>query len=475
MSFFKNITPVLVGTAILSIIAFINGYPLVYSDTGTYVVSGWMLEVPIDRPIAYGLFIRLFASISLWPVVIVQNLLTSFILYETFLFFFQPDKKTNFYFYSTICFLTVATGIGWYSNQIMPDFLTPLMILSIFILFFKKNMGTLKFIFISIILVFTIITHFSHLLMASSMAIIILLSNFVFFKKRLIKHNLQISLKKALLVSLIACSGWIVLPTVNKMISGEFYNSKSSHVFFMASMAEKGILQKFLKDKCNKPTYSDCKLCLYKNKIPTEVAAFIWDGRDSSVFNLTGGWYNSKAEYDKIIRATLIDPKYSSQHIYKSVVYGFTQLFENTIGHGLGAYREDSSPYWVVRDRYNIEFNMYMNSKQIKYGGAGLNMALINNINMLLLMLSLIFLICIYFSPAKANYNRTTVLFLSVMLLGIVLNSFITAGLSAPYGRYQTRVVWLMEFALIIFVLINGRVIKESVKNIFKKEENELP
>ncbi|NTV83243.1 MAG: hypothetical protein HGA23_02950, partial [Bacteroidales bacterium] len=60
----KNITAffhILCGSVILSIIGLYNGYPLVYSDTGTYIASGLQEFVPNDRPMIYGLFIKLFS------------------------------------------------------------------------------------------------------------------------------------------------------------------------------------------------------------------------------------------------------------------------------------------------------------------------------------------------------------------------------------------------------------------------------
>lgn len=51
--------------------AIVNGYPLVYSDSGTYIGSGFEGIVPVDRPIAYGLFVRhISVAYSLWFVIL---------------------------------------------------------------------------------------------------------------------------------------------------------------------------------------------------------------------------------------------------------------------------------------------------------------------------------------------------------------------------------------------------------------------
>lgn len=468
MKFIQNIIPILIGAIVLSFVSFTNGYPLFYSDSGTYIFSGRLMEIPIDRPIMYGLFIRCFGPISLWTVVIVQNLITSFFVYETCSLFFEKNKKSNYIFYFIILFLTLFTGIGWYSNQIMPDFITPIIILGIFILFFQKNIDVFKATLISILLIIFIPTHFSHLLIASILSIVITLGNFTFLKKRLSQSGFTISLKRIVFGVAVACSGWVILPTVNLVISGEFYQSKSSHVFFLASMADKGILQRFLKENCNNPTYTNCKLCEYKAEIPRDVAAFIWADGDSSVFHKTGGWHNSKQEYDKIINATLTNPKYLSEHIYKSVAYGLTQLTQNKIGHGIGPYLEDSAPYFAIVKWYKMEYTMYLNSKQNKSGAEALGLPVINLFNAVLLLLSMFILLYIYFSPDKIHFNSYTILFLSIMIWGIIINSMVTAGLSAPYGRYQARVTWLMEFGILMFLIKNRDHLIKSIKNLFQ-------
>jgi hypothetical protein len=46
-----------VGAIILMGVSFWNGFPLLYSDSSTYLSSGFDLDPPYDRPINYGLLI----------------------------------------------------------------------------------------------------------------------------------------------------------------------------------------------------------------------------------------------------------------------------------------------------------------------------------------------------------------------------------------------------------------------------------
>ena len=67
---------------IISIAAIVNGFPLWYPDTSTYLASGFELETPADRPIGYGIFIRLTSlnGASVWLVIVAQSIIIYYLL-----------------------------------------------------------------------------------------------------------------------------------------------------------------------------------------------------------------------------------------------------------------------------------------------------------------------------------------------------------------------------------------------------------
>ena len=172
----------LIGALVLSIIGFYNGYPLVYSDTGTYIYSGFNFFIPNDRPIFYGLFVRVISmKWSLWFVIITQNLMSSVIILEL-LRKVVLDKKIFSYSYISVLFLiTVTTGFGWYTNQIMPDFATPLLIILTYLIIKFDEPINFKFISFAVLLIFFTLIHFSHLLIISFLSVFFL---FKLFKER---------------------------------------------------------------------------------------------------------------------------------------------------------------------------------------------------------------------------------------------------------------------------------------------------
>ena len=458
MSKIKNFQIIGFGTLILCIIGLYNGYPLVYSDTGTYIYSGFDKFIPVDRPITYGLFLRFFSfNYSAWFVILFQNFITAYVMYEFLKIFFLKMKRFSLIYYSILLFLVLFTGIGWYSNQLMPDFFAPLIILIIFTLLISKDISIFSQILLSIILLGGLTTHFSHLVIAS------LVIAFIIFIKVLFMRNLkEYSFRRVFVVSALVFSGWIVLPIINYITEKQFILSKGSHVFLMAHLNDTGVLKKFLNEYCTSNEFKDCKLCQYKDSLPNDLATFIWS---SNILENTGGWENSKEEYNKIIYATLKNPKYLFLNIYRSVTYGFVQLTKNEIGQGLTAYNPGSAPYGQIHWRFNAELNNYLNSRQNLWNGVSLKFDTLNKFHLTLLIISLFMLVLIVTSPIYFRLDSIARYFLIFAILSIIINSFVTAGLNSPCERFQARIVWLLPLSLIILIIRNYDLIIQTFNN----------
>ncbi len=448
MKRFSAILPVLFGTLILSMIGLYNGYPLVYSDTGTYIGSGLQEFVPTDRPVSYGLFIKLFSfNVSLWYVILFQNLIVAYILFELLKSFKICGKYFNFTYLSIVAFLVLFTGIGWYSNQVMPDFFAPLVVITIYLIFSDENKFLLRTSLLYLVLIFSLVTHFSHLLIGLLMILIVMCLKLI--SRKFLK---DIQLKKIGIVSLLLLFSWLLIPSFNYIIEKRFILSKGNHVFLVAHLNDTGILEKFLDDKCDEEEYRDCKLCRYKDELPADLASFIWSGH---ILDSTGGWEGSRQEYNKIIAGTLKDPGYLFLNIKKSVNYGLIQLTRNKIGQGLSAYNEGSPPYGQIHWEFHHELNNYLNSKQNQLKGATLKLDTLNTVHLFVMIISIFMILAIFSTNLYKTANRDSMRFLWFVLAGVIINSFITAGLNSPCDRFQARIVWLVPLSLIIFIMKN--------------------
>ena len=121
----------LFASMLLLITGFWNGFPFLYPDDGTYFRSGFMPEMPLDRPITYGLFIYAtsLGGLSLWFTIAVQGLMTTWVIYQVLKSFFDV-QNIDFQFIALVFFLVFTSSISFLTSQLMPDFSTPVLLLS---------------------------------------------------------------------------------------------------------------------------------------------------------------------------------------------------------------------------------------------------------------------------------------------------------------------------------------------------------
>ncbi|MCK6650328.1 MAG: hypothetical protein L6Q66_11795, partial [Bacteroidia bacterium] len=125
-SLYLRIAFLFIASLVLLWVAFYNGFPIVYSDTSTYLSSGFEFETPADRPITYGLFIYLtsLGGTTLWLTAFVQCLIIVYVIYLLFKYFSQL-KDPAFYSLVAIILLAAFSSLPWISGMLLADIFTP--------------------------------------------------------------------------------------------------------------------------------------------------------------------------------------------------------------------------------------------------------------------------------------------------------------------------------------------------------------
>src|SRR6185436_8702691 len=196
--FFENKWLVCLSLILSSLsISIYNGYPILYSDTATYISSGFELEAPADRPIIYGLLIRLFSlnGLSLFFVPAFQAIIFLFVLYKLMELLFGNEKALRYLFFLSVLVL-LLTGFGWSINQLLPDIFTSVGFICLFcILMSRKDSRQLIFLFILFFL--SASSHISNLFVFLALTLFAFLTRrwlFVEANKLIFKNKLLIIL-----------------------------------------------------------------------------------------------------------------------------------------------------------------------------------------------------------------------------------------------------------------------------------------
>src|SRR5271157_4673275 len=144
---------VLLGALMLAWPAFLNGFPLIYPDSMTYLGDGRVVARALFlhqlsdfygvRSFFYSLGILPFHwNISPWPIVALQCLLVAWIVWLLARSFHSrpvAQQRIVASYLILILFLSLLTSASWYASFIMPDILGPLTYLPFYLLAFARD------------------------------------------------------------------------------------------------------------------------------------------------------------------------------------------------------------------------------------------------------------------------------------------------------------------------------------------------
>lgn len=254
----------LLGALLLIGAALYNGFPLVTSDSGAYIDSGFLGWVPADRPILYGLFVRHSSlAVSLWFTIITQSLLLSYLLWQIMSQYINETTGRTAIFFIFII-LILFSSIGWYSSQIMPDVFTSMGVLAMCLLLLSKQSLSNK-ILTAILFLFSCMVHNSNLLIFS-MLIVLLIPLGMLLKAF---KNKSILKKNYFIVLFLIVSSWFLSATLNYFMADQFKLSGTPHAFLVAKNIENGMVDKYLDEKCKDNLITeipDSSLCFISAK-----------------------------------------------------------------------------------------------------------------------------------------------------------------------------------------------------------------
>lgn len=427
-----------------------NGFPLVYSDTGTYIVSGFEGYVPVDRPIMYGLFVRhISLAHSLWFVVLFQ----ATIIFLLILALYKYLIKAEFIFIKsalTIAILSLLTGLPYYVCHIMPDFLTGSGIIVMTLLFFKERLNNVVIFFLVLLFIVINISHLSHLLITTILATFLII--YLIFNK----GNFKV--KKIVFISAIIVLSWLVLPSINYLHGSNFQISRAKNIFIMGRLAETEILSQYLSHNCKTKHY---ELCNYKSDLPKQSFRFIWDNPGPLLSGncMKKGWDNcwleKDKEYSRIINDIVTTPIYYLP-LFKEIVKG---TFKQLIDFELGPFDRmmEGSPVLPNIERYlKRDIKEYRSAKQ---ASGNLYFRSREKVQNTVVFISALLLILIFaIKNLRNSISYELIIFTAIVMVGLIVNAFICSTLSTVVNRFQGRVIWLVPLlAILIFVHLSSK------------------
>jgi hypothetical protein len=438
------------GMATLSLMfllaAIWNGFPLIFYDTGAYVLEGLGHVFVVERaPVYAELLFLAGGAFSLWPVVILQALMTSYLILAVARIEVPGLTLGGLALIGAV--LSLATGIDWYVGQVEPDIFTPMVILGSYLLLFRGAcLDRSGRIWVTVLTGLAVACHPSHLGLQAGL---IIAAGLLKLLTRRWRDLPQPDLRRGL-IGLVTALGIILAG--NFALTGTVFISRSGSVFVFARLMQDGIVQRLLKDTCPPAGDTHWQLCPYRNRLPTNANAWLWG--TGSEFHALGG-FASKVQQEEDSRIILESLKrYPLINVRAAAYDSATQFFDVKTGDGI-------EPQLTILEsgfRHLIpgQVPAYLEARQQR---GVLRFKALNLVHVPVAAMSVLGLFLLLHNAAgRRKWDEASLP--ALVLLALIGNAIICGTFSNPHDRYQSRIVWLPSLVLLLAVARDRRALQ---------------
>ena len=396
--------------------ALVNGYPILFSDTGALLEMALDPNMGWDKPWVYGPFLTPFhLRLSLWGAVAAQGLLVSWMLWLTQAVLLPPRPWRH----AALCaVLAVATAAPWFTALLMPDVFTPLVVLGLFVLAYgpgRLGRGTLGA--VGVVAAIAIAAHLAHLILAAAaIAAVAVLRRRVPWRPAL------------------PLAGALAMLLVSSLVgNGVLAVSPYGSVFALARLIGDGPGRDWVDAAC---PAANLRICAWRGRLTADSDQFLWDPYGPV-------WADGFGPIRYAPEAKLLVPAiiaaYPGGVLLAATANTLRQLGRVQVGDALAALHVDVA----VLPRLELYFPpaeaaQYRASLQAADRLPAVA-APLRPLHLLALLAGTIA------SLGIALRRRGPLQGLAVLVLvGLLANAASTGALSGPHDRYQARIAWLV-------------------------------
>jgi hypothetical protein len=431
---------IVAGALLLVWPAALNGYPLVFIDTISYLNHTTLPETPWDKTQAYGPFLHLFHwRLSLWPPLLAQGLVASHLLW---LAQRMARGTAGPAAHLLVCGgLAALTAAPWFVATLMPDALTGLAPLCLLLLGFGA-LTRAETAWVALVGALAIAAHLSHLPTALAMVGLTLLLT------RRARPVLRASLPLGLALAFLAAS--------NLLAFGRATLSPHGSVFLLARLQDDGPAAAVIRARCPAAGWH---LCAFADRLPMDSDTFLWDPTSPLNTEADGrpramGGVQGAEEARSIVAATLRDrPAEVAAAMLRNALH---QAWRVQVGDTLGnEHLALSARIPIARSFPAAERAAFDAAAQMQGAlPARAGPFLAPHLPALLLALGAAGWLG-WRAVRGGDLPRAALV--AGALVALAANAAATGALSKPHDRYQARIVWLLPLAVMLAALPSAR------------------
>ncbi len=401
--------------------AFWNGFPLLQYDTGGYLARWYEGYLVPSRPGAYGLMLAAGASLHFWPVLLVQAVVTVWVLallLRCLGFGAQPLALL-----ATVSLLSIATTLPWLTAILLTDIFAGLAVLALYLVVFcADKLGRWERSGLVALIAFAAATHSATLLLIGALAAAAMIARWLV--SDLVPRR---GTRYALIAAL---AGIAMTLAANFAVAGRLAWTPGGYGIVFGRMLQDGIVYRYLEDHCHN---IPLKLCPFRHQLPHDANAFLWG---KSVFDQLGRFTGLGDEMRTIVLGSLRE--YPVMQAATALRAASWQLVAVRTGDGV------VTTLWHtygIMERYTPWVVPAMRAARQQHGE--LQFHAINLVHVPIALFSMAMLpVLVSIAMRRAAVAQCGLLGATI-LIALLVNSFVCGALSNPHDRYGSRLIWL--------------------------------
>lgn len=445
--------------------AIVNGRPFLYPDSVGYFHSGYSFlshlnvfrrgpssptaeralslgvegkdSISTARSVYYGaIYAASYLFVGEWMLVLLQVGITAFAIV------LAARKLRSPHWFIAVILLTQLAGLCVFSDTIMPDLFTGLLLLAFAsVIAYSTALSRLEATFWIAVALVSCLFHKSNVVILGLTWVTV--APFVWHTK-----------KKELLafgaVFIGAILAHLAVTLAVKEISGEW---PADPPFVLARMIGDGTAVEYLRKTCPTHHYA---VCDYLHEMPLTEVQFLW-GRehDKAVMGTASRQMRKKIDTEAFAIEMGTLGLYPFQQLERSIWNTLKQFTTVGVTEFKALPTDDVGPiasYQAVLKDY----------KSSAIAAGWMPLGAISTIMTLTYAMSLVAISWLLSRSSVAGFDTQTLWFVVTLLVGLAQNAFVCGAISGVFDRYQGRVAWLAPLALIALYSQRGKAIPNS-------------
>jgi hypothetical protein len=430
----KTAAAILLAVPMLVWPALLNGYPILFSDTGAFLAQTVQPLMIWDKPWIYGPMLHaLHWGTTLWLPLLAQGLVVSHLLW---LVQRALRGRAGPGAHLLVCAaLSCLTALPWVAALLMPDILAPVVALSLFLLGLgRAALGRREAAYLGVLASLAIAAHLSHLPLAAAL----LLATALLARRAW--PVARVAAPLAVAVMLLLGTNWVG--------HGRLSLSPYGATFLLARMLEDGTAGRTVAARC---PASGWYLCASAGRLPGDSDHFLWApdspvNRDAEGKAIFLGAARLAPEAGQIVAETL---RREPLGVAWAALRNFgRQLVLAGVGDTLGRENLDTAVRPRIEQGFGpaelARFDASAQARDLLRARAA-PFTWPHGAVLLLSAAGLAAMARRLRGPPQA--------FALFLLVAVAANALATGPLSRPHHRYQARIAWLMPLGVMLLAL----------------------